>query len=64
MYSGTHSVGTVARALGCEVISLDLADANINVNVLDWDYHTFPVGCFDVIWASPPCDTFSHARYS
>jgi len=64
-YAGTHSVGTVARALGFdEVVSLDLTDATICCDVLEWDYvSAFPVGYFDVIWASPPCETFSHARY-
>ena len=37
LFSGTHSVGRVAREMGFEVISLDLADADININVLDWD---------------------------
>ena len=65
LYAGTHSVGTVARALGFdEVVSLDLTDATICCDVLEWDYvSAFPVGYFDVIWASPPCETFSHARY-
>ena len=64
LYSGTHSVGNVAIKLGLEVVSLDLADASINCNVFDWDYKSaFPVGYFDIIWASPPCETFSHARF-
>ena len=63
LFSGTHSVGDVAKTLGFEVVSLDLADASICQDVHDWDYKSaFPVGHFDVIWASPPCDTFSHAR--
>ena len=54
----------MARALGFEVVSLDLADASICCDVCDWDYSAaYPVGYFDVIWASPPCDTFSHARF-
>ena len=64
LYSGTHSVGKVARALGFEVVSLDLADATICCDVRDWDYASvFPVGYFDVIWCSPPCEYFSHARF-
>ena len=62
MFTGTHSVGKVARSLGYEVISLDLADADICCDVLDWDYRKFPAGHFDVIWASPPCDTFSSLK--
>ena len=63
LYSGTHSVGNVARELGFEVVSLDLSNATVCCDVHDWDFASaFPVGHFDVIWASPPCDTFSHAR--
>ena len=62
LFSGTKSVGKVAEKLGYEVISLDLKDADINCNILDWDYTTYPVGYFDVIWASPPCDTFSSLK--
>ena len=51
LFSGTHSVGKVARALGHEVLSLDLSGADINMDVLDWDYTTYPIGRFDFIWA-------------
>ena len=65
LFSGTKSVGKVAYQLGYEVISLDLnlkADADITCNILDWDYKIFPPKYFDLIWASPPCDTFSFMR--
>jgi hypothetical protein len=62
LFSGTHSVGKVARALGYEVVSLDLADATICCDVREWEYDVFPRGHFDVIWASPPCDTFSSLK--
>lgn len=64
LFSGTKSVGKVAEKLGYEVISLDLKDADINCNILDWDYTTYQIGYFDVIWASPPCDTFSFLKLS
>ena len=54
LFSGTHSVGKVARELGYDVVSLDLADATICCDVLQWDYSVYPVGYFDVVWASPP----------
>ena len=63
LFSGTHSVGNVATTLGFDVISLDLSDATICTNILDWDYTTYAPGYFDVIWCSPPCDTFSCARF-
>ena len=62
LFSGTHSVGNAAYELGFTVTSLDLQKADINCNVLDWDYTTYAPGHFDVIWASPPCDTFSTVR--
>ena len=60
LFSGTGSVGKVCKELGWEVVSLDLKGADININILDWDYKN--VGSFDIIWASPPCDTFSQLR--
>lgn len=62
LFSGTHSVGKVCKEYGWDVISLDLKGADINKNILEWDYTTYPVGHFDIIWASPPCDTFSILR--
>ena len=62
LFSGTHSVGNVCKELGWEVISLDLKGADINTNILEWEYTHYPVGHFDLIWASPPCDTFSALR--
>ena len=49
LFSGTGSVGRVARDLGFSVISLDLKDANMNTDILSWDYKQFDVGllvCF------------------
>lgn len=64
LYSGTHSVGGPARELGFEVISLDLHGADINTDILAWDYTEYPKNYFDIIWASPPCDTFSRVKRS
>ena len=62
LFSGTKSVGKVAEKLGYEVISLDLQDADINCDILDWDSTIYPVGYFDIIWASPPCTEYSKAK--
>jgi len=62
LFSGTHSVGKICKEKDWEVISLDLKGADINMNILEWNYNQFPVGYFDIIWASPPCDTFSVLR--
>ena len=65
LFSGTHSVGKVAKELGYEVLSLDMdGNADINIDILDWDYKQYPVGYFDIVWASPPCNTFSNLRRS
>lgn len=62
LFSGSGSVGKICKELNYDVISLDLKNADINCNILDWDYKIYPIGYFDIIWASPPCDTFSILR--
>ena len=61
LFSGTKSVGKVAERLGYEVTSLDLKDADINIDILNWDYYQYQPNHFDVIWASPPCTEYSRA---
>jgi len=62
LFSGTGSVGKICKELGWEVVSLDLKNADINCDIMNWDYTQFEKGSFDIIWASPPCDTFSSLR--
>jgi hypothetical protein len=62
LFSGTGSVGKICKEKGYEVVSLDLKGADINTDILKWDYTTYPAKHFDIIWASPPCDTFSNLR--
>ena len=61
LFSGTKSVGKVADTLGFDVVSLDLKNADINTDILNWDYTTYEPEHFDVIWASPPCVEYSRA---
>lgn len=61
LFSGTGSVGKVARERGWDVVSVDLHGATINTDIMEWDYKSYD-GQFDVIWASPPCHCFSHLR--
>ena len=62
LLSGTGSVGTVAKGRGWEVVSLDLNNADINCNILDWDFNTYHVGYFDFIHVSPPYTGYSRAK--
>ena len=62
LFSGSGSVGTIARSLGFNVISLDLKNANINTDILKWNYKEFDKGHFSFIWASPPCTEYSRAK--
>ena len=41
MFSGTGSVGTVAKDMGWDVVSLDLKGADITCDILQWKYKHF-----------------------
>ena len=63
LFAGTGSVGNVAKGLGYDVISLDRdMGAEIQIDIMKWDYTDLPIGLFDVIWASPPCTEYSRAK--
>ena len=62
LFSGTGSVGKVAKLLGYDVVSLDIKNADITSDILTWDYKQYEVEHFDVIHASPPCTEYSIAK--
>ena len=63
LFSGTGSIGKVFQ-VDHEVISLDYKkhfNPTICIDLLEWDYTVYPVGYFNVIWASPDCVSWSIA---
>lgn len=60
LFSGTGSVGKCCKELGYETLSVDIdGRADITMSILEWDYKKYPKDEFDILWASPPCATFS-----
>jgi len=65
LFSGTRSVGKCCDALGWESVSLDINDnCDIKCDILEWDYKIYNKDEFDIIWASPPCASFSRLQRS
>ena len=67
LFKGTGSFGKVAKKYKLDNISLDLEEKfkpDIQVDILKWKYKDFFKNFVpDLIWASPPCETFSVLAY-
>jgi len=75
LFSGTHSIGKVAKEMGYEVYSVDLdlgaecpfksgykSFKHFQEDIFKWNYRQYPEGFFDVITASPVCRFWSPLR--
>ena len=63
LFAGSRSIGKEAESLGHEVFSVDIeAFEGIDyvTDIMDFDYINVPF-IPDMIWASPPCTSFSVA---
>ena len=69
LFSGTHSVGKVLKDK-FYIVSLDrdlgdednISNIHIKEDIMTWNYKKYPIGYFDVIWASPVCLWWSNLR--
>ena len=63
LFAGSRSIGKQAESMGMAVFSSDInafEGINYAVNILEFDVNKVPFKP-DIIWASPPCTTFSVA---
>tara|TARA_R100000541_G_scaffold13262_3_gene22130 strand:- start:4769 stop:5470 length:702 start_codon:yes stop_codon:yes gene_type:complete len=63
LFSGTGSVGKCCDQLGWDKVSVDmLLPADHKCDVMDFDYKQYAKDEFDIIWASPPCTSYSQLK--
>jgi len=64
LFSGTHSFANCCKEIGYNCLTLDRdLPADINIDIMQWDYKSLDPNSFDIIWASPPCVAYSRLRY-
>jgi len=66
LFAGSRSIGKAAESLGYEVYSSDLNEfdgIDYPIDILEFDITKVPFKP-DIIWASPPCTTYSIAAIS
>ena len=60
LFSGTGSVGKCCKQLGWDVVSVDMIlPADHKCDIMDFDYKQYDKDDFDIVWASPPCQSYS-----
>ncbi len=67
LFKGSGSITNYYEGTDNEVISLDILEKyspDICSDIMEWNYKEYPVGHFDIIWASPECKIFSHLQYT
>lgn len=63
LFAGTKSFAKAAQSVGASVFTSDIDpqfDTDYTVSVMDFDISKIPFAV-DILWASPPCETFSVA---
>jgi len=64
LFSGTQSVGKVAKEVGWQVVNVDNSSKykpDLGVDIMQLNDKQLPEGYFDFVWASCPCEKFSIA---
>jgi hypothetical protein len=67
LFKGSGSITKYFENTDNEIISLDIVSKylpTICCDIMEWDYKEYPVGHFDIIWASHECKIFSQLQYT
>tara|TARA_R100001079_G_scaffold48744_1_gene24746 strand:+ start:613 stop:1212 length:600 start_codon:yes stop_codon:yes gene_type:complete len=63
LFSGSGHLSNYFKNKGYRTTTLDLKNADIEIDFLEWNYKEFKPFYFDVIHAAPPCVSWSIARH-
>jgi len=63
LFSGTGSVSKCCKELDWEVVSVDMIlPADHQCDIMDFDYKQYDKDMFDIVWGSPPCQSYSRLQ--